>query len=115
MSKYRDILQAELEAVEALEFELTDGIYPTVKRKPYQSVGALARHDNLHYPLGSPIWRKAGWKALLPKPCANCTNASRRYIMPSMRNLPLFPKRSMRKSQTKPMQTEKCGWRIPPV
>lgn len=57
MSKYRDILQAELEAVEALEFELTDGIYPTVKRKPYQSVGALARHDNLHYPLGTSFHR----------------------------------------------------------
>lgn len=53
MSKYRDILQAELDAVNALEFELTDGIYPMVKRLPYHAVGALIRDDNHHYPLGT--------------------------------------------------------------
>ncbi|MBQ9718550.1 MAG: hypothetical protein IJV76_11200, partial [Clostridia bacterium] len=53
MSKYCDILQAELDAVNALEFELTDGIYPMVKRLPYRVVGALIREDNHHYPLGT--------------------------------------------------------------
>ena len=53
MSKYRDILQAELDAVHALEFELTDGIYPMVKQLPYHVVGALIREDNHHYPLGT--------------------------------------------------------------
>ncbi len=53
MSKYRDILQAELDAVNALEFELTDGIYPMVKRLPYSVMSALIREDNHHYPLGT--------------------------------------------------------------
>jgi len=53
MSKYKDILQAELDAVEALEFELTDGIFPMIKRLPHDVVGALIREDNHHYPLGT--------------------------------------------------------------
>ena len=53
MSKYKDILQTELDAVEALEFELTDGIFPMIKRLPHDVVGVLNREDNYHYPLGT--------------------------------------------------------------
>lgn len=53
MSKYHDILQAELDAVHALKFELTDGIYPMIQRLPYDIARALIHDDNLHYPFGT--------------------------------------------------------------
>ena len=53
MGKYRDILQAELLALDEIHFELTDGVYPNIPMAINDRKAPLARNDNFHYPLGT--------------------------------------------------------------